>query len=50
MVENSDCLPAGLICTIVVPVPWLLALSLKLLIKNSPASSLPVLVGTSAIP
>jgi hypothetical protein len=28
---NSDCLPAWLICTIVSPVPWLLALSLKLL-------------------
>ena len=30
---NTDCFPAGVICTIVVPVPWLLDFALKLLIR-----------------
>ena len=45
-VANSERLPAVVIWSIVVPVPWLFALSLKLLISRSPACSLPVLLGT----
>src|SRR5450755_378690 len=50
MVENRDLLPPGVISTIVVPVPWLLALSLKLLISRLPWWSLPIVVGRSTIP
>src|SRR5450755_2347227 len=50
MVENRDLLPPGVSSTIVVPVPWLLALSLKLLISRLPWWSLPIVVGRSTIP
>src|ERR1700677_1953969 len=53
-VANSEVFPAGLICTIVVPVPCPLSfapsLALKLLISSWPAWSLPTLVGTVTIP
>ena len=50
ILANTDSLPAGLTCTIVVPVPWLLFLSLKLLMSRSPARSFPALAGTTTIP
>src|ERR1700739_626795 len=50
MFANSELFPLGLIWTIVVPVPWLLALSLKLLTSSAPDWSLPTLVGTRTIP
>src|SRR5580658_2545790 len=53
-VANRLSLPAVVIWSIVVPVPWpfslALSLALKLLTSSSPAWSLPTLVGTSAIP
>ncbi len=33
IVANTESFPAGVICTIVEPVPWLLDLALKLLIR-----------------
>src|SRR6266851_2070953 len=42
--------PAGVTWTIVVPVPWTLALSLKLLTRMLPAVSWPAEAGTAAIP
>src|SRR3974390_2122445 len=47
---NTDCWPRGEICTIVVPVPWRLALLLKLLTRTFPLTRFPVLVGTTATP
>src|SRR5580704_715874 len=47
---NSDILPCGLTCTMVVPVPCALVLSLKLLTSTSPRCKRPVLCGTTATP
>src|SRR5258707_15057678 len=47
---NSCIEPVGDTCTSVVPVPWTLALLLKLLTRVSPAVSLPAVVGTPATP
>ena len=47
---NSDMRPRGVICTIVVPVPCVLVLSLKLLTRTLPWRRLPVLRGTTATP
>jgi hypothetical protein len=47
---NRVVFPAGETWTMVVPVPWTLALSLKLLTKVSPAVSRPAEVGTTATP
>jgi hypothetical protein len=50
MPANSETLPRGLTCTIVVPVPCTLALLLKLLTSTSPRYRRPVLCGTTATP
>ena len=42
--------PEGLSWTIVVPVPWRLALSLKLLTRMSPLTRRPIERGTTATP
>ena len=48
--EKTLAFPAGEICMMVTPVPWWLAASLKLDTSTSPATSLPVEVGTTATP
>ena len=50
MLANTLVLPAGETCTMVVPVPCTLALSLKLLTRMSPAVSRPAEAGTTATP
>jgi hypothetical protein len=45
-----DRTPVGEIWTMVVPVPWLLALSLKLLTRVEPSTRLPTVVGTTTMP
>ena len=50
MLANSRVWPAGVTWTMVVPVPWMLALSLKLLTRMSPAVSWPEEAGTTATP
>src|SRR5580700_9401614 len=47
---NTLALPAGETCTMVVPVPCTLALSLKLVTRTSPAVSRPAEAGTTATP
>ena len=42
--------PSGISCTMVVPVPWALAASLKLLTSTPPRTRFPVLEGTTTIP
>jgi hypothetical protein len=50
MLANSVAWPSGATCTRVVPVPWTLALSLKLLTRMSPCVSRPAEAGTAATP
>src|SRR6202020_1037214 len=50
MFANCVRFPAGVICSIVVPVPWSLALSLKLLTRKLPACSVPVVLETRIRP
>src|SRR5580700_5664271 len=47
---NWVTVPSGISCTMVVPVPWALAASLKLLTSTPPWTRFPVLQGTTAIP
>lgn len=47
---NGIAAPFGEISTIVDPVPWVLAWSLKLLTSVSPCTKAPMVVGTTAIP
>jgi hypothetical protein len=47
---NCDLWPDGVTWTIVVPVPWALAWSLKLLTRTLPRHRSPVLRGTTATP
>src|SRR3974377_2186803 len=47
---NRLTFPCGEICTIVVPVPCRFWLLLKLLTRIFPLTSVPVVVGTTAIP
>src|ERR1700678_300835 len=48
MLANSRAWPAGVTSTMLVPVPWTLALSLKLPTRTSPAVSWPADAGTTA--
>jgi hypothetical protein len=50
MLANSDRLPLGEICTMVVPVPCRFAELLKLLTKTLFATNVPAVVGTTATP
>jgi len=47
---NKAAVPVGLICMIVVPVPWALEAALDLLTRIQPRCSRPVLRGTTAMP
>ena len=50
MPANRAVMPVGLICMIVVPVPWALEAALKLLTRTQPWCRRPVLRGTTATP
>ena len=50
MWANTVCVPAGEISTIVVPVPCRFELALKFETRVSPATRMPVLIGTDTMP
>ncbi len=50
MCANTDRPPSGVICTIVVPVPWKFDEALKLLTSTSPATRRPRFSFTTAMP
>ena len=47
---NTLSYPPGAICTMVVPVPWMLETALKLLTSTLPRVNMPAVAGTTAMP